>query len=160
MVVGVSVYLADTGSYDLVDIERWRILTQQAISSQGVLGEAECYLTFVGEDEIAEMNAKYMGKVGATDVLSFPISWEAEFSGEIPRILGEVFVCPQIAAQNAPKNCGGSHRGTLDDEIALLLVHGVLHLAGMDHVLEEEAEDMEALEQELLSRYYYTGQSL
>jgi probable rRNA maturation factor len=58
-------------------------------------------------------------------------------------------ICPQVAARNAPE-----HAGTYDDELALLLVHGILHLLGLDHENEEEAVVMEALEQELLGRHY------
>jgi probable rRNA maturation factor len=63
-----------------------------------------------------------------------------------------VVICPAVAARHAEE-----HGVTLDDEIALLVVHGLLHLLGMDHEAEAEAERMEALEQQLLNRYYRTG---
>ena len=58
-------------------------------------------------------------------------------------------ICPAVAAVNAVE-----HGATFDDEIALLVVHGILHLLGMDHVVDEEAERMERREQQLLDRYY------
>ena len=58
-------------------------------------------------------------------------------------------ICPAVAARNAVE-----HGVTFDDEIALLVVHGILHLLGMDHEVDEEAERMERREQQLLDRYY------
>ena len=58
-------------------------------------------------------------------------------------------ICPAVAAANAVE-----HEVSLEDEVALLVVHGLLHLLGLDHEDEAEAERMEALEQELLTRYY------
>ena len=64
-------------------------------------------------------------------------------------LLGDVVICPAVAAKNAPE-----HAGTLDDELALLLVHGLLHLMGMDHEEPDEAEVMEAKERQLLARHH------
>jgi hypothetical protein len=66
-------------------------------------------------------------------------------------LLGDVVICPAVAARNAVE-----HEVSLDDEVALLVVHGLLHLLGMDHEDDAEAERMEALEQELLTRFYRT----
>ncbi len=65
-------------------------------------------------------------------------------------MLGDVVICPAVAARNAV-----DHGVTFDDEIALLVVHGILHLMGMDHQADEEAERMERREQQLLARYYH-----
>ena len=59
-------------------------------------------------------------------------------------------VCPAVAARQAPE-----HAGSYDDEIALLVVHGVLHVLGMDHADPEEAAAMQARERELLDRYHH-----
>jgi ssRNA-specific RNase YbeY (16S rRNA maturation enzyme) len=64
-------------------------------------------------------------------------------------LLGDVVVCPAVAARNAV-----DHGVSYDDEVALLVVHGLLHLLGMDHVEETEAERMESLERQLLRRFY------
>ena len=56
----------------------------------------------------------------------------------MPRLLGDVVICPRVAARNAPE-----HAGDYDDEIALLLVHGVLHLFGMDHADDDERLTMQ-----------------
>jgi probable rRNA maturation factor len=66
----------------------------------------------------------------------------------MPLLLGDVVICPAVAARNAPE-----HAGTYDNELALLLVHGILHLLGMDHDDEAEAAAMEALERQLLAQH-------
>jgi probable rRNA maturation factor len=63
-------------------------------------------------------------------------------------VLGDVVVCPTVAARQAP-----THAGTVDDEIALLVVHGVLHLLNYDHAEEHEAATMLRRERELLDRF-------
>jgi len=61
-------------------------------------------------------------------------------------------VCPTVAARNAL-----DHGSTFEDEMALLVVHGLLHLLGMDHQVDAEAERMEALERSLLARFHRSG---
>ena len=69
--------------------------------------------------------------------------------GDMPMMLGDVVICPAVAERNAPE-----HAGTYDDEVALLIVHGILHLLGMDHLEDDEAELMEKREQELLDQFH------
>jgi probable rRNA maturation factor len=121
---------------------------------------------FVDEKTIAELNEKFMGKSGPTDVLSFPIDDGPPDSGRVPdggssgpgdtgepeetvSLLGDVVICPKVAHERA-----ADHAGTYEDELALLLVHGLLHLLGMDHDEDEEAVVMEARERELLQEYW------
>jgi probable rRNA maturation factor len=68
-------------------------------------------------------------------------------------LLGDVVICPAVAARNAV-----DHGVTFDDEIALLVVHGILHLLGMDHEIDAEAERMEQRERQLLARHYRAAQ--
>jgi probable rRNA maturation factor len=65
-----------------------------------------------------------------------------------PIVLGDVVVCPTVAARQAP-----THAGTVDDELALLVVHGVLHLLNYDHADEREAASMQRRERELLEKF-------
>ena len=67
----------------------------------------------------------------------------------MPVLLGDVVICPAVAAAQAP-----SHAGTLADELALLVVHGVLHVLGHDHARLDEAATMQARERELLQRFH------
>jgi probable rRNA maturation factor len=142
-------------------------LSQKVLSARGVKGETEVSLLFVDEDAMAALNEQFLGKSGPTDVLSFPIEDEPGPTGRSPdlggsgpgtspeegtlTLLGDVVICPAVAARNAAE-----HEVSLEDEVALLVVHGLLHLLGMDHEDDAEAERMEALEQDLLTRYYRT----
>jgi len=148
-----------------MDVTRWAELARQVLEARGVKGETEVSLLFVDEDAIATLNEQFLGKSGPTDVLSFPIEDEPgptgrspDFGGSGPgseaeqgalTLLGDVVICPVVAARNAAE-----HEDSLEDEVALLVVHGLLHLLGMDHEDDVEAERMEALEQQLLQRFY------
>jgi probable rRNA maturation factor len=164
---GVEVFAADEQRAFPVDSMRWVRLAQAVLVAEGVRAEAELSLLFVDEVAIADLNKRFLGRDGPTDVLAFPIDEEPVESGrnpdsggtgpgfasdvdELPTLLGDVVICPAVAARNAPE-----HAGTYEDELALLVVHGVLHLLGMDHVEDDEAEAMEARERELLARYHH-----
>ncbi len=95
---------------------------------------------------MADLNAEHMGEDGPTDVLSFPIDGpEAGADG----LLGDVVVCPAVARRNAP-----DHAGTYDDEVALLVVHGVLHVLGHDHAEPDAASVMRDREVAHLQRFH------
>jgi probable rRNA maturation factor len=163
--VSVDVFAADEQQAHAMDVARWAELARQVLDARGVKGETEVSLLFVDEDAIAALNEQFLGKPGPTDVLSFPIEDEPgptgrspDFGGSGPgaaaeqgelSLLGDVVVCPAVAARNAV-----DHEVAFDDEVALLVVHGLLHLLGMDHDNDAEAERMEALEQQLLDRFY------
>jgi probable rRNA maturation factor len=109
------------------EIER---LVALAIASAG-LRDGHVAIAFVDAARIAELNAEHRGKDGPTDVLSFPID-EAEIDVPGPRELGDVVICPEHTA-----------------DIREAIVHGVLHLVGMDH--ETDDGEMLAVQAELLS---------
>ena len=163
----ISVFGVDEQSEHPVELARWVDLAKSVLRDSGVRGEAEMSLLFVGEEVMAEFNKRFMDSDGATDVLAFPIDdpidggrWPDSGStgpdreppevSELPMLLGDVVICPPVAARQAPE-----HAGSYDDEIALLVVHGVLHVLGMDHADPEEAAEMQARERELLDRYHH-----
>lgn len=162
----VEVFAADEQGDVAIDTLRWVRLAEAVLADEGIAGDAELSLLFVDEDAIADLNQRFLGKEGPTDVLAFPIDEEPAESGrspdsggtgpgfagevdEAPTLLGDVVICPKVAARNAP-----DHAGSYDDEMALLIVHGVLHLLGMDHMDDEEAAEMEGREAELLARHH------
>jgi probable rRNA maturation factor len=163
--VTVDVFAADEQEDHPIEVARWSTLAQRVLAARGVKGETEVSLLFVDEEAMAALNQQFLGKSGPTDVLSFPIEDEPGPTGRSPdlggsgpgvspdegtlTLLGDVVICPAVAAANAVE-----HEVSLEDEVALLVVHGLLHLLGLDHEEEAEAERMEALEQELLTRYY------
>jgi probable rRNA maturation factor len=165
-----DVFCADEQAAVPVDLGRWQALALNVLHDEGVRGLAELAVMFVSEAEISELNESYMGKTGPTDVLAFPIdAAEAEIVlhgqptnrgpdrsppdlGDMPLLLGDVVVCPAVALRQAPE-----HAGTLDDELALLVVHGVLHVLGHDHAEPDERKAMRTLERQLLETHHWGG---
>ncbi|HEX8802889.1 MAG TPA: rRNA maturation RNase YbeY [Acidimicrobiales bacterium] len=163
----VQVFGADEQGSEAVDVARWVDLAREVLVAEGVRGDAELSLLFVDEATIADLNLRFMEKDGPTDVLAFPIDdpatagrWpDAGTSGpdrddveltDLPLLLGDVVVCPAVAARQAPE-----HAGSYDDEIALLVVHGVLHVLGHDHAEPDEAAVMQSRERALLDRFHH-----
>ncbi|MEM9517452.1 MAG: rRNA maturation RNase YbeY [Actinomycetota bacterium] len=136
-----------------VDLDRWQRLAARVASDVG--GRGELTLTFVDRAAMAEINAEWMGAERPTDVLAAPLDavdgGDAP-DGAVPRLLGDIVVCPAVAVDQF-----ATHAGTLDDEIALLVVHGVLHVFGHDHAEADEAEAMRAEERRLLGRFHWNG---
>jgi len=106
---------------DSLPAERVRRACVLAAATAGV-ENGHVAVAFVGPAEIAALNAEHRGKQGPTDVLSFPVDGAAPVTGE--RELGDVVICPEHT-----------------EDLAEAVVHGVLHLVGMDH----EADDGEML---------------
>lgn len=163
----IEVFGVDEQGDEPVELARWVELAKAVLLDSGVRGEAELSLLFVDEETIADLNLRYMEKEGPTDVLAFPIDdpidagrWPDSGStgpdreppelSELPLLLGDVVVCPAVAARQAP-----THAGSYDDELALLVVHGVLHVLGMDHAEPEETAAMQARERELLDKHHH-----
>lgn len=150
-----------------IDVGRWARLAEQVLLAEGVQGDAEVSVLFVDEDEIAALNVQFMGSDGPTDVLSFPIDSDMAEPGrwpdggtdgpdrvptegdELPLLLGDVVIAPAVALRNSP-----AHAGSFDDELALLIVHGLLHILGMDHTDDHERDTMQRRERELLADLY------
>lgn len=148
---GPAVIAVDEQCSMAIDLQRWSRLATAAFVDQGVSG-GECSVLFVDEATIRELNREHMGKDRPTDVLSFPLDGVGATHDDL---IGDIVVCPTVAAANAADHEGqGHHRGTVDDELALLIVHGVLHLLGHDHQVDHEAEVMEALEQRILAAHH------
>lgn len=161
----IEVFVTDEQSAQPVEVARWGDLARNVLEAEGVSGDVELALLFVDEPTMAELNERFMGHAGPTDVLAFPIDDDDVMIGrspdgstagpdrgpidDVPLLLGDVVVCPAVAARNAP-----SHAGTYDDEIALLVVHGILHVLGMDHAEPEETKVMQARERELLEKFH------
>ncbi len=146
----VVVVGADEQGDVAVDVDRWTGFAREVLVAEGVAGELT--LTFVDRAEMAALNVEHMGTPGPTDVLSFPLDEDGAAQAGVPVLLGDVVVCPAVAADQA-----ADHAGTLDDELALLVVHGVLHVLGHDHAEPGEATIMRRRELELLERLHWAG---
>ena len=162
----LEVFAADEQSAEPVDTRRWARLARDVLTAEGIRGEAELSMLFVDEAAMAELNLRFRGLEGPTDVLAFPLDEDdvlesgrspdaggpgpgAADEPEPPLLVGDVVVCPAVARRSAPE-----HDVSYEDEMALLVVHGILHLLGMDHEDEREAVVMARREQELLDRFH------
>ena len=118
-----------------------------ALDKMGIHPDSDLSITLVDEDEITKLHIQWMNLPGPTDVLSFPMDELKPFSAsDGPGIIGDIVICPQFAAKQAIKH-------STEDEISLLTVHGVLHLLGFDHALEEEHKVMFGLQDKTLAEW-------
>ena len=113
---------------------------------------AELSIIAVTTDTMAELHERWMDEPGPTDVMSFPMdelveeSRRPDASTMGPALLGDIVLCPEFAKAQA-RSAGHS----LDDELHLLTVHGVLHLLGYDHGEPEQEREMFGLQDKLLA---------
>jgi len=114
-----------------VDVDDLRALARSCLVGEGAQ-RSELSVSFVTEEEIADLHERYMHEEGPTDVLSFPLDEEAEDDGA--RLLGDVVIAPSVAVRNRPDDP--------TSEMRLLLVHGILHLLGHDHTEDDQRAEM------------------
>ena len=114
-----------------VDLEGLMTLARVTLLGEA-MADAELSISLVTEDEIAGLHERYLHEAGPTDVLSFPLDDEAGEDGL--RQLGDVVIAPAVAARNNPDDPAA--------ELRLLLVHGILHLLGHDHMDDRERAEM------------------
>lgn len=112
--------------------------------------EAELTIRLVDEAESHELNMTYRGKDRPTNVLSFPFECPPEID-DFP-LLGDLVICRQVVEKEATEQ-----KKTVEEHWAHMVVHGCLHLLGYDHIEDDEAEEMEALEVELLAAMNYAN---
>ncbi|MDO8885844.1 rRNA maturation RNase YbeY [Candidatus Oleimmundimicrobium sp.] len=132
-----------------IDLAPLKKLAEFTLVSEEIDSSAELSIVFMDEEEIERLNLQYRGVEEPTDVLSFPL-YEKMPPGktERPLILGDVIICPTVAQRNVLED---SH--SLEEELNLLLVHGILHLLGYDHVDYKDKKLMKAREKEILSKF-------
>jgi probable rRNA maturation factor len=150
----VSIELANESGAE-VDTDSLLDCARFALDEMGVNPLAELSVLLVDIPYMAELNHRWMGGDGPTDVLAFPMEdgtidpGPNEVIGGEPTLLGDVVLCPEVAAQQAI-TAGHSQ----EDELHLLTVHGVLHLLGYDHAEPEEEREMFALQAKLLADWH------
>lgn len=120
------------------DFERW---CEAALASQSE--DCELTIRLVDAEESAALNHSYRDKSGPTNVLSFPFEAPVALT---PRLLGDLVICAGKVSEEARSQ----HKNEID-HWAHLTVHGCLHLLGYDHIEEDEAVEMEALEKQILA---------
>ena len=141
--IDVEVNSSSTKIPSVENIELW---ISTALHSDE-LNQAEVSVYIVDEPESQELNSQYRGKNKPTNVLSFP----AEIPDEVGvPLLGDLVVCAPVVEREAHEQ-GKS----LEAHWAHMLVHGTLHLLGYDHVNDDEADVMEALETRLITQLHF-----
>ena len=123
--------LFDDRQSEPVDVDDLRALARSCLMGEGA-ERSELSVSFVTEEEVADLHERYLHESGPTDVLSFPLDDEGADDGL--RVLGDVVIAPAVAARNRPEDP--------PSEMRLLLVHGILHLLGHDHMDEPDRGEM------------------
>ncbi|MCY4668185.1 MAG: rRNA maturation RNase YbeY, partial [Rhodococcus sp.] len=137
----------DISEPELISVARF------VIARMDVHPAAELSMVLVDSATMADLHVRWMDLPGPTDVMSFPMD-ELEPGGRPdspepgPSMLGDIVLCPSFAADQADK---AGH--SLAHELALLTVHGVLHLLGYDHAEPEEEKEMFGLQNNLLEEW-------
>lgn len=161
----IQVFGSDEQDAVDVDVLRWLRLAQLVLRAEHVPPDAEVSLVFIDRDTITDLNQRYLDGDGPTDVLAFPLGDDIPSAGrapdaggrgpgtpaspeEPPVVLGDVVVCPDVAREQAQ-----AVGRALDDELALLVVHGLLHLLDYDHHDPDETVVMRRREAELLEQF-------
>jgi probable rRNA maturation factor len=124
-------------------LTRWAEIAHQTVSEK----LSELTLRLVDESEMISLNQNYRGKQGLTNVLSFPV--DAEFcqaDDDGCTLIGDIVICHKVISREAAEQ-----NKTAQNHYAHMVTHGVLHLHGYDHLDDESAEEMEALEANILS---------
>jgi probable rRNA maturation factor len=180
----VSVFVANEQADHPVDEPALARLARLVMDAEGV-EESEVSMLLVDRSVMTDLNERYMGEDQPTDVLAFPIDGPSPASGppggpvgprgfagdrvagdedddldladdeddDAPWLLGDVVLCPAYAAEQA-RQAGQS----LEAELELLTVHGILHLCGFDHAEPDDEELMRARTDELLASWRGRGQ--
>jgi probable rRNA maturation factor len=129
-----------------LDVSAFERLAEFVLEREEASASIELSIALVDLAEMTELNGQYRGKDGPTDVLSFECDdLCAVTDPDEPVMLGDVVIAPEVAEAQAVE-----YGHTVEEELNLLLVHGVLHLLGYDHEDDGDAEVMQARERALL----------
>ena len=144
----MSVLISNDANLDtLLSEDEVCAIAAHVLAAEGVERDVEISLSYVDEDEMHELNRQWRDIDRTTDVLSFEC--DSAFDEDIPLDevieLGDIILAPEVIARQAP-----GFGNAPADECRLMLVHGLLHLLGYDHIEDDEAEEMEAREDALL----------
>lgn len=139
----------------LIDADHVENLALFAMGQLGLPEAAEVSIAFVDDSEMGDLNYAYRGIEGPTDVLSFECdTLTDDFPAPDPALSDDVYAIGDIAI--APDVClrqSAEFGNSFKDELSLLLVHGILHLCGYDHIDDDDAQAMEAKQRDILRHW-------
>lgn len=137
-----------------IDEVEFAALARYVLDQMHVHPQAELSILFVDIPTMTELHVQWMDEPGPTDVLSFPMDElrpGKDGAPSDPGILGDIVVCPDVAIEQA-RTAGHSTQ----EEMLLLVTHGILHLLGFDHAEPDEREVMFDLQRTLLLTFLAT----
>ena len=139
-----------------IDDQRWEDLDLETISHSvadallaekpAALSAGEVVLLFTSDEDVHALNREWRGKDKPTNVLSFPAD-DFPVPDGMPKPLGDIALAYETCCREA-----GEKQITVQNHLSHLILHGILHLLGYDHILDEDAEEMERLETAILYR--------
>lgn len=135
-----------------VDEARVQRLAAFALQELKLHRKSELAIQFIDEHAMEVLHIQWMDEPGPTDVLSFPMDElrpGTEGEQTPPGLLGDVVICPQVAAKQAET---AGHEPI--QEILLLATHGILHLVGFDHAEPDDEAEMFGLQKSILEKFY------
>ena len=126
-----------------------------AKKQENIESDAELSVTFVDKDEIQNINKVYRDKDKVTDVISFALEEDEPDIDmndlEIPRVLGDIIICTDVAQEQAE-----SYGHSFERELGFLALHGFLHLLGYDHMTEDDEKEMFGRQDAILNEFGLT----
>lgn len=148
----MNIFLADEQE-QAVETGHLLAMAERVLAAEGIPDNAELAIVLVGAEEMSGYNQRFMERSGPTDVLAFPV--DQLVPGHLPPLLangqplslGDIFICPEVVKSQA-----ADLSVSVDDEMALILTHGILHLLGYDHSDPGDAAKMSARERDLLGK--------
>lgn len=129
---------------DLIQVSELQAVADKVLAITETSLESEIGLQIIQDEQMQQLNLEYMGVDAPTDVLSFPVPFENPDTGN--PFLGDILISYPTAARQAQ---AAGH--PLEEEISLLLVHGILHLLGYDHLTPEEKAAMWEIQDTILA---------
>ena len=147
----MSVDFVDESGRTWVDARRVEALISMILERMHLDPDCTVSVACVDEDRMAQLHVQWMDEPGPTDVMSFPMDDLRPGEAGAPRpsgILGDIVLCPAVAEKQA-----GAAGHARENELDLLVTHGMLHLMGFDHAEEAEHRVMFDLQDRLLSEW-------
>ena len=137
---------------DVCSLKLIEHLARFALEQINAPNNSELSISLVKNEEIQQLNKDYRGKDCPTDVLSFECDFQDKDDSGNTLCLGDIIIAPDVV-----ESMRKLYNTTFEQEISLLIVHGCLHVAGYDHLNDDDAEKMELKEKEILETYGIFG---
>ncbi|KLO21029.1 rRNA maturation factor [Marinitoga sp. 1197] len=140
----MKINIFDNQEIENIDIKKVENITKKVLLSEIGEGDYELNIVITDNETIKEYNEKYRNKIGPTDVLSFEYGVNED-------IIGEIIISVEKIKEQAPE-----FNNTFEEEFFYILIHGILHICGYDHLKEEEKKKMFKIQDEYYKNLFKT----